>query len=138
MIKKVKKMKFGMEEILLINAFEKISKVNVKDCILNQGTITYLVNGDDLGKAIGKKASNVKELEKRLKKKIEIIGLFKDPVQTVQKTFDIKIEENKIKNKNLIIKLDALNKKKLFNKSNRLKKVKELMKRNYDLTMIVN
>jgi transcription antitermination factor NusA-like protein len=127
-----------MEDILLIKALENISKVNVKDCIARGDVITYLVKGQEVGRAIGKKAVNVKELESKLKKKIEIIGFYKEPADVLIKTFEVKIEEKEIKNKQLIVKLDMLNKKKVFSRSSRFKRVKELIKRNYDLEMILN
>ena len=127
-----------MEDILLIKALENISKVNVKDCIARGDVITYLVKGQEVGRAIGKKAVNVKELESKLKKKIEIIGFYKEPADVLIKTFEVKIEEKEIKNKQLIVKLDRLNKKKVFSRSSRFKRVKELIKRNYDLEMILN
>ena len=127
-----------MEDILLIKALENISKVNVKDCIARGDVITYLVKGQEVGRAIGKKAVNVKELENKLKKKIEIVGFYKEPADVLIKTFDVKIEEKEIKNKQLIVKLDMLNKKKVFSRSSRFKRVKELIKRNYDLEMILN
>ncbi|MFA5763806.1 MAG: hypothetical protein WC915_03250 [archaeon] len=131
-------MKISMEDIMLITALENISKVNVKDCIAKGDVITYLVRGQEVGRAIGKKAVNVKLLENKLKKKIEIVGFYKEPADVLIKTFDVKIEEKQIKDKKLIIKLDALNKKKVFSKLSRFKRVQELIKRNYDLEMILN
>ena len=131
-------MKLSMDEILLINALEKISRVSPKDCITKGNVITYLVKEKEIGKAIGKKAVNVKELENKLNKKIEIIGYYKEPQEVLSKTFDVEIEEVVNKDKKLLLKLDAINKKKVFSKSARFKRVKELVKRNYDLEMFLN
>lgn len=131
-------MKLSMDEILLINALEEISRVQAKDCIAEGNMVTYLVNGKEVGKAIGKKATNVKLLENKIKKKIEIIGSFKEPEDILAKTFDVKIEEKQKKNGKLILKLSALDKKKVFSKASRFKRVKELVERNYGVEMILN
>jgi len=131
-------MKFSMEDILLINAFEKISKVSAKDCIVRNNIISFFVKEREMGKAIGKKAENVKNLEHKLNKKIEIIGYYNNPEDVLSKTFNVKINEVKKKNDKLLLSIDADNKKKIFMNSRRFKIVKELIKRNYELELILN
>jgi NusA-like KH domain protein len=131
-------MKFSMDDILLINALEKISRVTVKDCITRNNMIYFFVKGKEIGKAIGKNAVNVKELEKKLKKKIEIIGYYEKPEEVLSKTFNVEIKEIRKKNKKLLLGLDIENKKKVFLNNKRFKIVKELVERNYDLDMILN
>jgi transcription antitermination factor NusA-like protein len=127
-----------MEEILYMNALEKISRVSPKDCITENNVITYFVNGKEMGKAIGKEAKNIKELEGKLKKKIEIIGNYKEPEEIIEKTFDVKIQEKSKKKDKIILKLGAMDKKKVLGKFNRFKKVKEFVKRNHKLEIVLN
>ena len=126
-------MKLNMDEILLINALARVANVNAKDCLVGDHIVSYLVKGSEVGKAIGKKAINVKELEKKLNKRIEIIGFETKPEEVIKKTFEIELGEVKQKKGRLIIGLDNTNKKKVLSNSSRLRRVKELMKRNYDL-----
>lgn len=107
-------MKLSMEDILLINAFEKVSQVTPKDCIVKDNTISYLVKEKDMGKAIGKNAINVKQLEKALNKRIEIIGFYEKPEDVLSKTFQIKINEAKTKNKKLLLNVNAIDRKKFL------------------------
>ena len=116
----------------------KVSGVNAKDCIVQGDIISYMIRDKEVGKAIGKSAVNVKELEKKLKKKIEIIGFYEKPEDVLCKTFDVKIGEVKKKKNKLILTLDIINKKKVFSKIGRFKRVKDLIKRNYELEMILN
>ncbi len=122
----------------MINAFEKISKVSAKDCIVRNNIISFFVKEREMGKAIGKKAENVKNLEHKLNKKIEIIGYYNNPEDVLSKTFNVKINEVKKKNDKLLLSIDADNKKKIFMNSRRFKIVKELIKRNYELELILN
>ncbi|MDO8511372.1 MAG: NusA-like transcription termination signal-binding factor [Nanoarchaeota archaeon] len=53
---------------------EKITKAKVKDCFTDEeGTIYFVVASGELGKAIGKGASNIKRLQQELQRKIRII-----------------------------------------------------------------
>ena len=131
-------MKFNMDEILLINALENVSNVTAKDCLVENNIVSYFVRGSEVGKAIGKKAVNVKELEKKLNKKIEIIGFEEKPETIIKKTFEIELGEIKKKKNILSIRLDNTNKKKVLSNSGRLRRVKELIKRNYDLEVNLN
>ena len=130
-------MKLNMDEILLINALARVANVNAKDCLVGDRIVSYLVKGNEVGKAIGKKAINVHELEKKLNKRIEIIGFETKPEDVIKKTFEIELGEVKQKKGRLIIGLDNTNKKKVLSNSSRLRRVKELMKRNYDLEVIL-
>ncbi len=67
--------KLNVELIGYMNIFAKITRTNVKDCFVdNNGLLTFIVNELDIGKAVGKKASNVRTIENRLKKRIKIVG----------------------------------------------------------------
>lgn len=59
--------------IKLIGYFEKKTGATVKDCFYDTlGKLTFVVGKGDLGKALGKKAANLRELEKRLDRKVRI------------------------------------------------------------------
>jgi NusA-like KH domain protein len=130
-------MKLTMETIMLMNALDKVSGVDAKDCIENNGLVSYLVNENEVGKAIGKGATNVKMLESKLKKKVEIIPYGKKPESIITKTFEVELEKAEEKKGKLVLSITALNKKKIFSNSGRLKRVKELIKRNYELELII-
>lgn len=130
-------MKLSMDDILLMNAMSKVSGVDAKDCIEENGLVSFLVKGNEVGKAIGKGALNIKKLEQSLKKRVEVVGFYEKPEDMVRKTFDVEVEEVSKKKGRLVIKMSALNKKKVFSNSGRLKRVKELMKRNCDLDLMV-
>lgn len=127
-------MKLSMDEILLINGLEKISKVNAKDCIVKGNVVTYFVKE----KAIGKKAKNIKELENKLKKKVEIIGFQEKPEDVIIKTYEVKPKETIIKKDKLIIKLEPIEKKKILSNIARLRRIRELIQRNYGLGLVLN
>ncbi|MFH1240497.1 MAG: NusA-like transcription termination signal-binding factor [Candidatus Diapherotrites archaeon] len=134
-------MKISNEEILYINALSNASNVTAKDCLIGEGVISFLVNGKDLGKAIGKNASTVKTLSQKLKKNVEIFGYFKEVKEFIKKAFhnvkidDIEIKENN-ESKEVLLSVDFENKRKLFSNRKRMDRIKQILERNYKVTGI--
>lgn len=65
--------------------FNKITGVSVKDCFEDAfSLLTFVVDSEDLGKAIGKHAFHVQKLEHLLKRKIRILGFHSDLCQFVR------------------------------------------------------
>ena len=56
----------------LISLFESVTGAKVKDCI-NDEKLIYVIEENDMGKAIGKNGANIKNLEFKLKKKIKLV-----------------------------------------------------------------
>jgi NusA-like KH domain protein len=131
-------MKLSMDEIRLMNALEKISGANAKDCLISDGMVSFLVNEMDVGRAIGKKASNVRALEESVKRRIEIIGFQENPEEMVKKALEIETTGARKDSEKIVIRLDSMNKKKLLKKSAKLKRVREFIKRNFNLNLTVN
>ena len=48
--------------------FEKITRTPLKDCIINETQIIFIISNDNIAKAVGKNGSNVRLLEKKLGK----------------------------------------------------------------------
>lgn len=62
------------ETLKLMSLFESITRTRLKDCFIDSNNIlTFIVVNGDIGKAIGKDASNVKKLENMLNRKIKIV-----------------------------------------------------------------
>ena len=64
----------------LITLFESMTGAKVKDCISGEN-LTFIIEENDMGKAIGKSGSNIKRIENVLKKKIRLIEFNHDAVQ---------------------------------------------------------
>ena len=131
-------MKIGEEQIRLLNALETVSGVNAKDCIVDSDIVSFLVPENDVGKAIGKNAANVKKLNASLGKKIEILpytpdfkGFLKGAMKEV-KFEKISIEESSGE-KQALVSLDPENRRKMLGKGRKLKRVKKIAQRNYKI-----
>jgi len=67
-----------------IAALENASRVQVKDCIVTDNEIVYIVPEEKLGQAIGKQGAHSKKIGKALGKNVRIIGFNLDPVKFVR------------------------------------------------------
>ncbi len=74
------KITYNAELLKLMSLFEKVTRARLKDCFVDQnGLLTFIVKENEIGKAIGKKAVNVKKLQAMLKKNIRIVEYSDDP-----------------------------------------------------------
>lgn len=65
--------------------FDKITHVSLKDCFEDKhGLLTFVVDAQDLGRAIGKGAVCVRRLEQLLKRRIRVIGFHPDLMEFVK------------------------------------------------------
>ena len=89
------RIKYNIDIMKYISLFESLTGAKIKDCMVN-GEIIFIVNPDEMGKAIGKQGSNIKRVENALKKKIKLIEFNEDVSQFVQNViYPLKVKEIK-------------------------------------------
>ena len=75
----------NQEMMGLSSLMERITKAKVKDCFTDEeGSIFFVVAPGEIGKAIGKGASNIKRLQQELQRKIKIIEYNDNVVEFVK------------------------------------------------------
>ncbi|MEK6966999.1 MAG: NusA-like transcription termination signal-binding factor [Nanoarchaeota archaeon] len=69
------RIKYTSQHVQTIAFFEALTRARLKDCIDEETTgITYfVVEQNELGRALGKNAENVKRIEEKLNRKIKIV-----------------------------------------------------------------
>ncbi len=67
------KIKYDQTAMLFMNVFEKITHAKLKDCLETEHHIVFVVQPGQIGKAIGKMATNIKKMENALKKKVRVV-----------------------------------------------------------------
>ena len=134
-------MKLESEQIQLINALDAISGVTARDCLVSKETVTFMVPEKFMSKAIGKNGANVKAAMQRFRKRVELFEHTETPEKFIEKAFGLaKLEGIEIKvageRKVAVVKADAQSKKIILGNIGRLKKIKELCQRNYEVDEI--
>jgi len=134
-------MKFNTETIRLMILFENLTGAAVKDCIVDEDTICFVIEEGKLGIAIGKNGNSVKNAENMINKTIKLFEFSSDLSTFVKNLIpkatsvtinndgdkviiEIKVERN---DRPLVIGRDGKN----------LKMFKELLKRSYNVSDLI-
>jgi len=131
---------FDTETIKVINLFETISKVSVKDCIIMDDRIYFLAE-EGQHKKIKENGHVLKNLEKMLNKKILILEYSKD-VSIFLKNSVRGIREIRIRNEKerTIVEISVENSLKslaIGKNGKNIKALRQILKRNYNIDNLV-
>src|SRR3989338_2434699 len=127
-------MKLDINTIGSINIFENITGSEVKDCIENNGKLIFIVEESQLGKALGKKVSNLQRAKNIMKKDIQVIVFSTDVLKFVSYLmFPNKAKDISLLDGVITIKTGDLSTKgKIFGRNREnLKKINEILKRHF-------
>ena len=85
--------KLSTDQIRLISLFQNVTKTTARDCLDDekQNKIIFVVNEGKMGLAIGKGGSNIKSLQNILKRHVELIEYFDDPIKFLKNIFNPKL-----------------------------------------------
>lgn len=77
------KIKYSADLMKLMTLFESMTGAKVKDCISNE-RLLFIVEENEMGKAIGRNGMNIKRMENAIKKKIKLVEFSNDALQFVR------------------------------------------------------
>tara|TARA_Y100000310_G_scaffold325841_1_gene389971 strand:- start:1419 stop:1826 length:408 start_codon:yes stop_codon:yes gene_type:complete len=95
-------MKLTKELMDYMVVFENLTRVHVKDCFENGDRLVFVVVEGSVMRAIGKNASNIKKLERLMKKKVKVVEGSSDPCRFVRswiapvKAESISLEDDRV------------------------------------------
>jgi len=131
----VTKIKYDLELMKLIALFETLTGAKVKD-LISSDKLIYIIEENDMGKAIGKNGSNINRFEKLIKKQIKLIEFNASPTIFVRNLiYPIKTKEIKQEDKTIeIYGQDFINKSKLIGRNrSKLSFINDIVKRYFDI-----
>lgn len=128
---------YDMDVIRLITLFENITGCTVRDCVLEDDVVYYIIHEGKLGLAIGKNGSSIKNAEKIIRKKIKVFEYDSDPISFVKKiiphTKNIELTENEGK-KIIRIKVSKRDKPFVIGRGGKnIKIYRKILKRNHKI-----
>lgn len=124
---------FDKETIKCIALFEKLTNGSVRDCIVGDGDVYFLVNPGEMGLAIGKNGNSIKKVERTLNKNVKVLE-YDEKVKNFVENLIPEINEVKIKNDKVLAKVSKEDKGKVIGKGgSNIKKIRVLLKRNSGL-----
>ncbi len=76
---------YNTESIRLITLFENLTGATVRDCIVEDNVVYFVVDEGKIGLAIGKNGMAIKNAEKIIGKRIKVFEFDKNPIKFVRK-----------------------------------------------------
>jgi len=139
MIKLTEKIKFTSDELRLISLFQSITSATARDCIMDEkmDRVIFVVNKGQMGLAIGKGGSTIKQLQNVIPKRIELVE-YSDRIDEFLKNIlnsnminEIKINKRMDGTKQAIVVVDSKKKGVVVGKEGRNAEKARLLARRY-------
>ena len=85
--------KLTTDQMRLISLFQNVTKTTARDCLDDEkeNRIIFVVNEGKMGLAIGKGGSNTKSLQNILKRNVELVEYFDDPIKFLKNILNPKL-----------------------------------------------
>ncbi|WP_456371118.1 NusA-like transcription termination signal-binding factor [Geoglobus sp.] len=134
--------KLSTESIRYIALFESLTGANVKDCLIYDDKVVFLVRKGDMGLAIGKGGINVEKAREIIGKKVEVLEHSDDPQEFIQNLFrPVKVKVNIVERegkKIAYVQAPLQYKGLVIGKGGKnINKVKELVRRHHDIENVI-
>jgi N utilization substance protein A len=140
------KIKLSPDEFRLLSLFQSVTSADARDCILDDKLerVIFVVNRGQMGMAIGKGGSNIKQLQTVINKRIELVEHSDQPAEFVKNIFnsdmiiEVKINDKMDGSKQALVVVDAKKKGLVVGKDGRnVEKARLLAKRYYNITNVL-
>jgi N utilization substance protein A len=134
--------KLSSESIRYLTLFESITGASVKDCVVQDDKIVFVVRKGDMGAAIGKGGINIERTRELIGRKIEVVEHSDDPIEFILNIFKpIKVSAKLLEKEGKRIAQIVVNpqyKGLVIGKGGKnINKAKELVRRHHDVEDIV-
>jgi transcription termination/antitermination protein NusA len=140
------KIKLTPDEFSYLSLFQTITTAVARDCVIDDKMerVIFVVNKGQMGMAIGKGGSNIKQLQNVITKKIELVEYSEIPVNFIKNIFnsdmvqDVKISERVEGTKNAVVVVDMKKKGIIVGKDGRnVDKARILAKRYFNISNVL-
>ena len=140
------KIKLTPEEFSYLSLFQTITTAVSRDCIIDDkmDRVIFVVHKGQMGMAIGKGGTNIKQLQNAITKKIELVEYSDNPVNFIKNIFnsnmvqDVRISERESGIKNAIVVVDMKKKGIVVGKDGRnVDKARMLAKRYFNINNVL-
>lgn len=133
--------KFDTETLRLMTLFENLTGVPVKDCLVEDNIVYFLVNEENVGMAIGKNGNSVRNIENVINKTVKIFGFSSDLSKFVKnlipRAIDVKVNNQEGK-KIVEVSVEKSDRPLIIGREGKnLKILKEFLKRNHNVDDLV-
>jgi N utilization substance protein A len=137
--------KLTSDELRLMSLFQSVTSATARDCILDEkmDRVIFVVNKGQMGLAIGKGGSTIKQLQNVVAKKIELVEFSEDAAEFIRNMLnaemvnDIRISDRSDGSKQAVVTVDPRNKGAVVGREGRnAEKARLLAKRYFQITNV--
>ncbi|HJU95916.1 MAG TPA: NusA-like transcription termination signal-binding factor [Nitrososphaera sp.] len=138
--------KLTSDELRLISLFQSITSATARDCIVDDkmDRVIFVVNKGQMGLAIGKGGSTIKQLQNMVAKKIELVEFSDDPAEFIRNMLnadminDVRISERADGAKQAVVTVDPRKKGAVVGREGRnAEKARLLAKRYFQISNVL-
>lgn len=129
-------MRLTTESIEFINLFERVTKARVKDCLIEDGKVIFIVEEGQVRKSLGKDNINLEKIKRLTRKEIQVIGFSSNLVKFINNLlYPVRADNISVEDKVVLISSkDPRTKGKIFGRSKeRLKWINDVVKKYFDI-----
>jgi N utilization substance protein A len=143
---KMTEIKLTSDELRLMSLFQSITSATARDCIVDDkmDRVIFVVNKGQMGLAIGKGGSTIKQLQNMVAKKIELVEFSDDPSEFIRNMLnadminDVKISERADGTKQAVVTVDPRKKGAVVGREGRnAEKARLLAKRYFQISNVL-
>jgi N utilization substance protein A len=137
--------KLTSDELRLMSLFQSVTNATARDCILDEkmDRVIFVVNKGQMGLAIGKGGSTIKQLQNVVAKKIELVEFSNDAAEFIRNMLnaemvnDVRISDRSDGSKQAVVTVDQRKKGAVVGREGRnAEKARLLAKRYFQITNV--
>ena len=143
---KMTEIKLTSDELRLMSLFQSITSATARDCIVDDkmDRVIFVVNKGQMGLAIGKGGSTIKQLQNMVARKIELVEFSDDPAEFIRNMLnadmvnDVRISERSDGTKQAFVTVDSRKKGAVVGREGRnAEKARLLAKRYFQISNVL-
>lgn len=137
--------KLTSDELRLLSLFQSVTSATARDCIVDDkmDRVIFVVNKGQMGLAIGKGGSTIKQLQNVVAKKIELVEFSDDPAEFIRNMLnadmvnDVRLSDRPDGTKQAVVTVDQRKKGAVVGREGRnAEKARLLAKRYFQITNV--
>jgi transcription termination/antitermination protein NusA len=137
--------KLTSDQLGLISIFQNMSGATVRDCIVDEkgGRLIFIVNKGQMGLAIGKRGATIQNIERAVKKPIEVVEWSDDPAEMIRNALDpsavqeVRLTDKLDGTKSISVNVDARRKGAVLGRGGKnAEKVRLIAKKYFDINSV--
>ena len=137
--------KLTSDELRLMSLFQSVTSATARDCIVDErmDRVIFVVNKGQMGLAIGKGGSTIKQLQNVVAKKIELVEFSEDPAEFIRNMLnadmvnDVRLSDRPDGSKQAVVTVDQRKKGAVVGREGRnAEKARLLAKRYFQITNV--